>query len=120
MENIKWNCELETVPPKNDIQIVNNSGQLVKDPKKVGNLINEYFVSVGEELSKNINPPVNTNLDYLTGVNKVDETIFLKLISPYEMENYIKKLDINKSTTSISPPTKFIKLYKNYLSNSNK
>ena len=95
---------------KSDLQIVNNSGQLIKDSKQVSNLMNTYFASVGEKLSANITPPVNTNTNYLTGVNKVNDSMFLKLFTVNEMESYIRNLDTNKSTTTTSPPTKFIKL----------
>ena len=72
--------------------------------------MNEYFVSVGEKLSNNITPPVNNTKNHLTGIKSNSKTMFFKLITEYEMKNYIKNLDSNKSTKSTSVPIKFIKL----------
>ena len=91
------------------IEISNNSGNLVKDPQKISNLMNSYFASVGENLSKNITPPLCSN-NYLTGINTVNQTMFLTAITVLEMENYINNLNATKSTKSTSPPIKFIKL----------
>ena len=72
--------------------------------------MNSYFASVGENLSKQITPPLNSNQNYLTGIRTVNQTMILNPITLSEMQNYINNLNANKSTKSTSPPIKFIKL----------
>ena len=72
--------------------------------------MNSYFASVGENLSKQITPPLNSNQNYLTGIRTVNQTMILNPITLSEMQKYINNLNANKSTKSTSPPIKFIKL----------
>ena len=90
--------------------IENSSGKIVSDPQQVSNIINEYFVSVGENLSKNITQSTNNHYNHLSGIKFNSNSMFLKLITEFEMNTYIKNLDGNKSTKSISAPIKFIKI----------
>ena len=95
---------------KINMKILDSSGKIVDDSQKVSNIMNNYFVSVGENLSKNIAKPTNDQINHLSGIKSNSHSMFLKLITEFEMENYIKNLDSNKSTKSTSAPIKFIKI----------
>ena len=95
---------------KNNINIMDSCGKIIKDPKLVSEMVNQYFVSVGENLSQKITQPTNSQITHLSGIKTNNNSMFIKLITEYDMTNYIKNLDSAKSTKSTSVPIKFIKL----------
>ena len=76
--------------------IGNNTTDIIKDPSKIANSLNEYFVNIGPKLAKNItNNPDKTFDKYLT--NNCKDSMFLDPITENEVESEIANMNNNKS-----------------------
>ena len=74
--------------------IENNTTETIKDPSKIANSFNEYFVNIAPKLAKNIaNNPEKAFDKYLT--NNYKDSMFLDPITENEVE--IANMSINKS-----------------------
>ena len=76
--------------------IGNNTTDTIKDPSKIANSFNEYFVNIGPKLAKNI---TNNPDKYLTNNfdNNYKDSMFLDPITENEVETEIANMNINKS-----------------------
>ena len=96
-------------PKHNKISRIEQQDNVIKDPKIICEKFNDYFVNVGINLSKEL--PINntsTNPEDLIKNNK--DSLFLVPITNIEILNMIKQLDPNKSTPSLCPSNKIIKI----------
>ena len=82
-----------TKPPNEFIG--NNTTDIIKDPSKIANSFNEYFVNIGPKLAKDItNNPDKTFDKYLT--NNYKDSMFLdRIITENEVETEIANMNIN-------------------------
>ena len=91
----------QTLPTK-----IRSSNKDFKQKKDIANQFNNYFINVGPELSKNI---VETDIcptDYIS--TSPVSSLAMSPITHYEVANYFKQLNENKST--IGTPNKLIKI----------
>ena len=83
-------------------------GKFVDEPKEVGNLMNKNFVSIADDLIKE---RMDVACDYdESSLDSVKNVFIFKDISESEIENYIKKMNPNKSVRSDVPSIRFVKL----------
>ena len=96
----------------NEIKVYDDTNSLVTCPKKVGNIFNHFFTTVGSNLSKNISAPISNNTSNLINQNhsKIKESFFLNAITPKEVEQYILQMDPKKAIKSDCIPTKVIQM----------
>ena len=83
----------------------------------MSNVFNDFFVGVGENLSKHIVKPsklANHDLDHMVKSNK--NSMFLTPITAQEIEAIIKSMDISKSTPSSCSPLWFLRVSSKILS----
>ena len=92
----------------NTIKIQDNTKSIIKDPKKVSNLMNNYFTKIGSELANNINPPSGSRSSTLN--HPVSDNFFLNAITVNEILLYIGQLNPKKATKTTDIPIKIIKL----------
>ena len=110
-----WQTINDIITIKNNKQptqlnICNESNNIITDSHQVSNLFNHYFSTIGTELSKKITSPVNYQGNHLTSIKSIKHSIFISPLTVNETLSYISNLDSSKSTKSDSPPIKFIKL----------
>ena len=92
-------------------KIKNKNGQMVKTPKKVANIFNDYFSNVGPELAAKIPDTV-----YNLSSQPMHHSLRLYDTNPDEVEQVIHKQNSSKATRSMDAPTKFIKMAKYVIS----
>ena len=91
--------------------------------RKISNVFNNYFSSIGATVGSKIPPGRGSDRDFL---NKRDHnkelslnppySLFLNPSSPEEIEILIDSLDLRKSTGPTSIPIYLLKIYKNLFS----
>ena len=84
---------------------------MVKTPKKVANIFNDYFSNVGPELAAKIPDTV-----YNLSSQPMHHSLRLYDTNPDEVEQVIHKQNSSKATRSMDAPTKFIKMAKYVIS----
>ena len=90
-------------------EILDENNQTVNEPKKMSNIFNKYFTTIGSKLSQNITSNLNyTNPKHTK--NKIRDSFYLSPMSPSEVKTYILQLNSNKATKSNSVPIKILKL----------
>ena len=103
-------------PRRNSIcELKNKDGQVVKDSQTIANIMNDFFVTIGEDLANKIPAAADTSMDEL--ISSAKNTIFLSPVTPQEINNIIQQMDINKSTPSYSAPIWFLKISAPYCCN---
>ena len=96
-------------PKSTNINLIEHEDKLITSPEEIVNTFNNYFVNVGNNLSKSL--PVNNNLSCPTElIDNNKNSLFLQPITHAELYNLIHKLDINKATPSNCSSIKFIKI----------
>ena len=95
------------VSPKFELYDTDNS--ITDDTTKISNIFNKYFVNVGSELSKKITTQTCPRNKKLKSIVTPKNSFFLKPFTIQEIENYIKKLNPQKSTPRHSVPIYIIK-----------
>ena len=100
----------------NKINKINDeNGGIVEDPKKISNIFNNYFTTIGSKLSKTISIP-NNNVNNLINDDTISDSFFLCALTPADVKKYILQLKPNKATKSNSVPTIIIKKTVNIIS----
>ena len=98
------------------INFIRSNGHsfLSDDPKTIGNTLNKYFSSIGDQLATDI-PEVNTTFsDYLDP--PLQNSFYFDPIIPQEIETEISLLPYNKALGLYSTPVKLLKLAKSAIS----
>ena len=89
--------------------IQDNSGNIIHNQQLISNNFNDFFINIGENLAKSF--PSNTHLDHSPNSNYFpSKSLFLKPITPTEIESIIKDLKPGKSTPSYCAAIKFLHL----------
>ena len=88
------------------------NGKAVKDPKLISNAYNEYFVNVGNTLSKNIKKPAASDCTFTETSLIVNQSnsFFLRQIATLEVRNCINEMKSSKSVGKSGISVKYIKL----------
>ena len=89
--------------------------QKITEPEEISNLMNKNFVSVAESLTKDDKDENDLN-SVLTQTDRVFKTFFLRPLITSDIKDCINSLNINKSTRSDLPKTKFLKMSINIIS----
>ena len=106
------------------IKLLDENNNLISDPKKISNIFNHYFSTIGPEIERKI-PIVSGDFrDYLNKsdmngrplINPSNASFFLSPTVPGEIEKFIDDLDIKKSTGPNSIPVYILKLLKPFFS----
>ena len=95
-------------PKSNQINLIETKGEIITNPSKIADTFNNYFVTVGSNLSKSFSHSCVSNPTALINTNK--NSIFLRPISNHEIYKLILELDSNKSTPSTSSSIKLLKM----------
>ena len=90
------------------IQSIQDDKKITRNPQSISNAFNNFFVNIGENLARSI-PLVKKNLIKDT-IQSVSRSLFLKPITPLEIQRIISNLQPNKSTPSTCAEIKFLKL----------
>ena len=103
-----------------DINLLDDDNNLVSDPRKISNVFNYYFSTLGPEIERNI-PIVpgdfkivlnKSDINGKPSINPSNASFFLSPTVPDEIEKFIDALDIKKSTGPNSIPVFVLKLLK--------
>ena len=91
-------------------QIIVNDN-ILENPKSISNAFNEYFVNIGNSLSRNI-PNVTDRSFSITSLISTNpmNSFFLRPIAEKEVLDHISGLKSSKSTGRYGIPIKYIKL----------
>lgn len=109
----KWQTINEIINNKklkqnNNIALYDDHDNIISDPKRVSNLFNKYFISIGKKLQQNIKKPNTT--DSLAPIRSIGHSFFLAPFTESQLLTSIKQLNCNKATKSTCIPTKFVKI----------
>ena len=88
--------------------LVNNDGQPVNNPTKIANCLNNYFVSIADNLIRKSSS--NLNSTYVSSIVRNSNSIFLNPVTSTAINSFIKNMDSNKSNSSDSPKTSSLKI----------
>ena len=88
--------------------------ETIDDPKRIANIFNNYFSTIGENTQAKIKYSYKNYTDYLTKGNL--NFFFLSPTDKEEIKLIPSSLDISKATGPHSIPTKVLKLLKNDIS----
>ena len=83
------------------------NNQIIKDPGKIGDIFNEYFINIGPNLGDSCT--VKTNANHYTS-SLISNSFILSPVTITEVKKLLKNLDINKNNGPDQLPNKFIKL----------
>ena len=88
--------------------------ETVANPKKIGNIFNDYFSTIAEKTKAKIKFSNKLNDEFLQHAK--ENSLFLKAASSNEIIYLISSLNESKSVGPNSPRTKILKLLKNDIS----
>ena len=88
--------------------------ETVANPKKIGNIFNDYFSTIAEKTKAKIKFSNKLNDEFLQHAK--ENSLFLKPASSNEIIYLISSLNESKSVGPNSPRTKILKLLKNDIS----
>ena len=97
-------------------KIKDKNGISTSDQSEMSNILNEFFVNVGNDTAKSIHHNPKSPTEYLANGNS--DSIFLSPVSPFEVNETILKLDSSKSIGPNSIPIKLLKILRPKVSHS--
>ena len=101
---------IKTTKPKHHIKIQTESGNLETDKRKVSNILNKHFTTIGSKLRNKLTPvSTQCRLSHTSLIKKCNNSFFLNPFTNRDVFNYIKNLNPKKSTRSDCPSIKIIK-----------
>ena len=87
-------------------KIKDKNGISTSDPSEMSNILNEFFVNVGNDITKSIHHNPNARTEYLA--NRNSDSIILSPVTPFEVNEINSKLDSSKSIVPTSIPIKLL------------
>ena len=109
---------------KSSIKLMDESNNLISDPKIIGNIFNDHFSTLGVKVQQKIPHEEGDFREYLKKrgrddkaiINPNDHSFFLSPTIPDEIEKIIEKLNPSKSTGPNGIPVFIMKLFKGFFS----
>ena len=89
-------------------KIKDENGNTTSDPVKVSNILNNFFVKIADNITRNMPRTPKSPLDYITNTNQ--NSIFLSPVTYIEVEEIILNLDPSKSVGPHSIPIYLLKI----------
>ena len=74
------------------------NGEVIKDKWKMANKLNNFFVSIADDIVSNINPPLPQNIDPTTHMTHVDSHMTFKNVDPESLKTIVSEMDNKKSS----------------------
>ena len=87
---------------------------MTSDPSEIPNVLNDYFVSTVENISKTVPRTPKSPLDYL--IKKNPKSMFIQPVTHIEVEDTISSFDSTKSISPNSIPVNLLKILGHYIS----
>ena len=91
------------------------TGQIIREPSALPNVLSKYFASIGHNLGTNMNYPDIHFTDYLKDT-QIRESSFCTPITSSEIEFEISSIPSKKSYGLYSCPTKILKCARRVIS----
>ena len=102
----------------NDIDCVIYNGETISDNQRLPETFNEHFISIGEELARDI-PASSNNVDsYLRKLRKIESQFKFKCIRPEDVWDILNKLKSGKASGMHMISNSILKISKDIISNS--
>ena len=102
-------------PTTNQIDSLRDENNvIIQDKKEICNIMNDYFVNIGNSLGNTLSSNTNNTNNYVPP-NPIYDSFFLKPVTEHEVLMLIENLDLNKSTGPNHTQHKFIKIGKNVI-----
>ena len=110
-------------PKSSNIKLLDDHNNHITDPKKIANIFNDHFSTVGSKVDMKIPRVPGSYKTYLSKKDLNDkpfldppDSFFLTPVIPSEVEKIIDSLDLKKSTGPMSLPSYLFKIYKKFFS----
>ena len=101
--------KLKKTKPINSIRVPTNNDSVTCDQRRIANVLNDHFASVGPKLANKL-PTVQRNyLEFMNRANSTDSSFVFNLVTPAEVELEILRIPNNKSHGLYSCPTQLLK-----------
>ena len=101
--------KLKKTKPINSIRVPTNNDSVTCDQRRIANVLNDHFASVGPKLANKL-PTVQRNyLEFMNRTNSPDSSFVFNLVTPAEVELEILRIPNNKSHGLYSCPTQLLK-----------
>ena len=94
--------------------VLNQNGKIISNQKNVADEFNNFFINVGQNLSKKIKKSTKNPLAY---IQKTTKSLFLSLITKDEVEKIINAVDSKKASDVYGIPIKIVKDSSPFISN---
>jgi hypothetical protein len=91
------------------------TGQIIRDPSVLPNLLNKYFASIGHKLGTDTTQSESHFSDYMKNI-QIQQSFFCTPITPSEIESEILSIPNKKAYGLYSYPTKILKCSSNVIS----
>ena len=109
---------------KSNIKLMDESNNIISDPKIIGNIFNDHFSTLGAKVQQKIPHEHGDFREYLSKkgnenvarINPEGHSFFLSPTLPEEIEKIIDKLNPSKSTGPNGIPVFILKLFKGFFS----
>ena len=102
--------------PITSIKVPTNNDSVTCDQRKIANVLNDHFASVGPKLANKL-PTVQRNYsDFMNKANSPVSSFAFNLVTPAEVELEISRIPNNKSHGLYSCPTQLLKYSSNVVS----
>ena len=109
---------------KSNIKLLDESNNIISDPKIIGNIFNDHFSTLGAKVQLKIPHEQGDFREYLKRrgsdnkviINPGDHSFFLSPTIPEEIEKIIDKLNPSKSTGPNGIPVFILKAFKGFFS----
>ena len=101
--------KLKKTKPINSIRVPTNNDSVTCDQRRIANVLNDHFASVGPKLANKL-PTVQRNyLEFMNRANSPDSSFVFNLVTPADVELEILRRPNNKSHGLYSCPTQLLK-----------
>ena len=101
--------KLKKTKPINSIRVPTNNDSVTCDQRRIANVLNDHFASVGPKLANKL-PTIQRNyLEFMNRANSPDSSFVFNLVTPAEVELEILRIPNNKLHGLYSCPTQLLK-----------
>ena len=101
--------KLKKTKPINSIRVPTNNDSVTCDQRRIANVLNDHFASVGPKLANKLSTVQRNYLEFMNRANSPDSSFVFNLVTPAEVELEILRIPNNKSHGLYSCPTQLLK-----------